>query len=71
MATGAFTKITLQVFPILSRLEEEKEHVLCQLISEPPVAAVVCHHELLQLVQILSPFVRVQQLQRQDAHEPF
>lgn len=35
---------------------------LCQLVSESPVAAVVRHHELLQLVQILSPLVCVQQL---------
>lgn len=46
--------------------EETKVNVLCQLISESPVATVVCDHELLQLVQILSPFVCMQQLQQEN-----
>lgn len=48
---------------------EKIRDVLCQLISESPVPAVVRHHELLQLVQILPPFVCMQELQ-QDACGP-
>lgn len=43
---------------------KEKGDVLCQLVSESPVATVVRHHELLQLVQIFSPLVCVKQLQQ-------
>lgn len=46
-----------------------KDDILCQLVSKSPVATVVRHHELLQLVQIFSPLVCVQQLQQQqDEH---
>lgn len=36
---------------------------LCQLISEPPVAAVISHHELLQLEQVLPPLISMKQLE--------
>lgn len=39
--------------------------LLCQLVAEPPVSAVVRHHELLQLVEILPPLVCVEQLHKQ------
>lgn len=56
-----FVKIYMSLFPT----GRERGDALCQLVSESPVAAVVRHHELLQLVQVFSPLVRVQQLQQQ------
>lgn len=47
------------------RIRRGRGDALCQLVSESPVAAVVGHHELLQLVQILSPLVCVEKLKEE------
>lgn len=43
-----------------------REDSLSQLGSEAPVSTVVSHQELLKLIQILSSFVNVQKLKKQN-----
>lgn len=64
-------KMPHNYFQIVVVTGRGKWDVLCQLVSEPPVATVVCHHELLQLVQILPPLVCMQQLEQGRARQSF